>query len=76
MPNETNKNAENCNTWQQDQIQYDQSDFMLGTTDFAANQYRATNEFAAENQQGAQYPDRTDSTNNDFYGRRRRKGQE
>jgi hypothetical protein len=72
----TGRGAGDCDTWQKDQIQYQQSDFMLGTTDYAKDQYQGKNEFAIQNQQGAQYPDRTDSTNTEYYGRRRRKGQE
>lgn len=59
-------------SWNRDQIEYQQSDFMQGVTDYAKDQYYGT-EFGVERDIDNVYPDRTDSTSKEYYGKERDK---
>lgn len=58
-------------SWNRDQIEYQQSDFMQGTTDYAKDQYHGTQFPVAD--KNYEYPERSDSTGKDYYGRKRDK---
>lgn len=53
--------------------QQEQFDRMMGTTDFAKDQYGGTR--FPINQDNYKYPERSDSGGTEFYGKRWRKGQ-